>query len=613
MRLRRARSLLRWAAPEVTSGPYRELRQLPLFDGLPNQLLADGLAKGELVLLELLRDQILARPPETCFVVAGQLSWSQFDPAQLAGLTRATAAPHKARSDTPARSARRHLLRFGAGDLFRAAQLPGGGAATALCALMPTRLIGLKAGRLRALTGEFPFFAERVRQAQARMAVEAPERLDFLVRHGLTVASTLRVRHLDRCIECKQCEIACAERYGSSRLHLGGPRLGVLDFVLTCRTCVDQRCLDGCAFDAIAYDPARGEVVIDEGRCTGSGVCARLCPYGAIEMVELRGASPRLVARLADAGAPVAKLRRTAQKCNHCADYADQACVTRCPTGALVELRPDELEQAAPTDHARLPPRRVSPRLYWGAALFGFVPCLAEIVLRRRAPGLTLGYLARRYLDGLEPELARATVDYKAGCTLSLACGFLGSALILLTLPYILRQHIRALERFGSNQSWFDFHVMCGIMGPAFIVLHTAGRLDNWVASAFWSMVVVVASGLVGRYLMTFLPKAVHGREPAARAHELALVELEPLYPQAVASARSRWQLLSLRRHTPSLAMAWRIAGHAAVVARHRRRLAFMPRAQAIVLLWKRIHLPFAVVMALLVALHVALALKFGS
>ena len=44
------------------------------------------------------------------------------------------------------------------------------------------------------------------------------EIFDFFVRHGISVADTIRVRQVDCCIECYECEKACEERYGHKRL-----------------------------------------------------------------------------------------------------------------------------------------------------------------------------------------------------------------------------------------------------------------------------------------------------------------------------------------------------------------------------------------------------------
>jgi Fe-S-cluster-containing hydrogenase component 2 len=119
------------------------------------------------------------------------------------------------------------------------------------------------------------------------------ELLDFFVRQGISVSGEMvRVRQLGLCIDCKLCEEACEERYGARRLTLGGYQLGMLDFIYTCRTCTDQRCIDPCAYDSIKFDTDRMEVVINEATCTGCTACAQSCPYGAIDMVEIEPDAP---------------------------------------------------------------------------------------------------------------------------------------------------------------------------------------------------------------------------------------------------------------------------------------------------------------------------------
>ncbi len=45
--------------------------------------------------------------------------------------------------------------------------------------------------------------------------------------------------------------------------------------------------------------------------------------------------------------------------------------------------------------------------------------------------------------------------------------------------------------------------MLTGVLGPAFILLHSVAKLDNWVSLGFWSMIITVISGLLGRYLTT--------------------------------------------------------------------------------------------------------------
>jgi len=178
---------------------------------------------------------------------------------------------------------------------------------------------------------------------------------DLYVRHGVSVARTLRVLDTDRCIGCRDCERACQERHGEARLQISGPVVGQLMLTETCRTCTDQRCVAACGYDAIAFDPDVREVMIKEDKCVGCSYCQSACPYGAIKMVDLAG-TPYFVEKMGKRSArvrlPMAppdlhpltrERKRVASKCDHCASYSDQACISACSHEALFEVKPQAL------------------------------------------------------------------------------------------------------------------------------------------------------------------------------------------------------------------------------------------------------------------------------
>ena len=76
-----------------------------------------------------------------------------------------------------------------------------------------------------------------------------------------------------------------------------------------CRVCVDQ-------FACPAITVVEGRVTIDPVACNGCGVCAQICPNGAIERIDrpaADGAAPAAIEpRPADGGAPLPVLRRAA-------------------------------------------------------------------------------------------------------------------------------------------------------------------------------------------------------------------------------------------------------------------------------------------------------------
>src|SRR5262249_35246557 len=228
----------------------------------------------------------------------------------------------------------------------------GGGDRIAAFALTRAQVLAIAGDAIAWLAGAAPGVEQTL--AAALAATSARLRsitciqhaiLALYVRHGLSGAGwTVRLRQPDRCIDCKQCEEACEDRHGAQRLTLGGYELGLLDFVYTCRTCSDARCLSPCEHDAIKRDAKTGEVVIHEDRCIGCSLCALSCPYGAINMVnvaepEMDTFNPRFKARLDKTGKLAfgagkgrkAAARRIANKCDHCAGHADQASVSACP------------------------------------------------------------------------------------------------------------------------------------------------------------------------------------------------------------------------------------------------------------------------------------------
>ena len=358
---------------------------------------------------------------------------------------------------------------------------------------------------------------------------------------------TLRVRKIDACIECKACEKACEERYGVKRLAINGRILGNLDFVDACHTCTDQRCIDPCNFDAISFDVQRKEVLIKEDACTGCTLCATACPYNAIEMHELEEA-PELKLRLnkegklgfGDGTPRKAKLRRMASKCDHCAFYEDQACITACPTGALVEILPSDAVTQLPDaarasakagydrtvaidvnnlneskafvkggldipelGRARAPRKKLSLPMWWTLGIGAFLLSCTEIAMRLWLPKYSIAYLLATLVEGIDPDLALGRIGYRPGCELAVDFGYTGTALMITGMLYVWRRRFSFMRNWGSLRSWFEWHVLTGVLGPAFILLHSVAKLDNWVSLGFWSMIITVISGLLGRYLTT--------------------------------------------------------------------------------------------------------------
>lgn len=92
--------------------------------------------------------------------------------------------------------------------------------------------------------------------------------------------------------------------------------------------------------------------------------------------------------------------------------------------------------------------------------------------------------------------------------------GIIGSLLILIgVFMYMARKRNRSLMRLGILKHWLEFHIFLCTLGPVMILFHTAFKFGGIVAVSFWSMVAVFLSGVIGRFIYLQIPRTIEGRE----------------------------------------------------------------------------------------------------
>ncbi len=113
--------------------------------------------------------------------------------------------------------------------------------------------------------------------------------------------------------------------------------------------------------------------------------------------------------------------------------------------------------------------------------------------------------------------------------------GVIGGLMMLLTLlGYPLRKHMQRMQRWGAIKHWFRLHMFFGIIGPTLVVFHTAFQVRSLNAGvALGSMLLVVASGLIGRYLYAQIHFGLYG-------HRATLQRLQEEFSASSGDARSR-------------------------------------------------------------------------
>ncbi|MBI4285322.1 MAG: hypothetical protein HY670_05420 [Chloroflexi bacterium] len=92
--------------------------------------------------------------------------------------------------------------------------------------------------------------------------------------------------------------------------------------------------------------------------------------------------------------------------------------------------------------------------------------------------------------------------------------GAVGFAFMLVTETlYSVRKRARYAAHWGKMAIWLRFHIFTGLVGPYMVLLHTAWKFNGLAGVATLLTVVIVASGFVGRYIYTAVPRTVDGIE----------------------------------------------------------------------------------------------------
>lgn len=231
---------------------------------------------------------------------------------------------------------------------------------------------------------------------------------------------------------------------------------------------------------------------------------------------------------------------------------------------------------------------------------------------------------------------------FKPGGRLGLVYAATGTGAMLAMHLYSLRKRLSWLRRLGNLGGWLDFHIYLGILGPLLILLHTSFKFRGIVSISFWSMVVVAVSGLVGRFLYLQLPRTGQGEELSlaeAEAEHRALAErlhrefgvgsdelAGATAGRSTGTLRLLWRLLvepltlrlslARRRRGPWRRFPRAVRRRLTAIALHeaelRRRLLFWDRLHELFHYWHVFHRPFALLLYLFLAIHVAVAISTG-
>lgn len=247
------------------------------------------------------------------------------------------------------------------------------------------------------------------------------------------------------------------------------------------------------------------------------------------------------------------------------------------------------------------------------------------------------------------PHLAEHKLLRPAG-TIGHGLGIVGSSMLISLFAYSARKRFAFMKNWGNVRTWLGVHIFFGVSGPLFITLHTAFKFNGIVAVSYWSMIAVMLSGFVGRYLYAQIPRDLRGMELSLQevqnAHQqrveilrrdygLSEKEIAKIEEYLVGELREahgllkgplavlrndlvrRWRLVRVRRFlsarlqvTPAeLLEMIRLVRQQALL---RREILFFQTLHRLFHYWHVIHKPFAYVMLTIMFIHIAVAVAFG-
>lgn len=222
--------------------------------------------------------------------------------------------------------------------------------------------------------------------------------------------------------------------------------------------------------------------------------------------------------------------------------------------------------------------------------------------------------------------------------------GIIGTFFMLLLLLYSVRKRFRFARKWGKLNVWLSAHIFLGFAGPVLVFFHSTFRFSGIVSLSFWSMVLVVASGVIGKYIFELIPHTLSGMELnriEMEAEEIGLTfEIRKLLPPAhpfwkriadidsEGSQRSRlehlhmifeplqlrWQLRRMLRNFPGLDRWQQSRLIKLVVNRHliHHKAQLMQQTLQILHYWHLVHHPFVILMFLFLLIHVYVAVRLG-
>ncbi len=221
--------------------------------------------------------------------------------------------------------------------------------------------------------------------------------------------------------------------------------------------------------------------------------------------------------------------------------------------------------------------------------------------------------------------------------------GIVGTLMILIgVFFYIARKRYNLVLKGIRLKYLLEFHIFLCTLGPILILFHTAFKFGGIVSISFWSMVAVVLSGVIGRFVYIQIPRTIEGRE-------LTLNEVKGMKAGLTTNLKNSVIDDHLRSLIMSFTLSQESSGKTSFLSQYlenkrtigiirkeltKRKVQKKQRASVMKMLkeeislgykirrlqtmqklfkyWHVAHLPFALIMLVILIVHVVVTLSFG-
>lgn len=212
--------------------------------------------------------------------------------------------------------------------------------------------------------------------------------------------------------------------------------------------------------------------------------------------------------------------------------------------------------------------------------------------------------------------------------------GVIGTLMILFgVLIYIARKRYNFMAKQIRLKYLLEFHIFLCTLGPILVLFHTAFKFGGIVSVAFWSMVAVVLSGIAGRFIYNQIPKTIEGKQMTMQELRETKTDLAVILHQNYHLESNTINIVTdlISEHNTienkkKLGYLRKVLGRKDLPKNDRKailqlvkkeivlskKIGRLKLMQKLFKYWHVAHMPFALIMLIVVVIHVAVTLAFG-